>query len=318
MLVGGESGIGKSTLLLQLAGDLAARGTSVLYVTSEESAAQTKLRAERLGLGIKSGMKAAASTLRVLAETNVERITHQIAAIAPQIVIIDSIQMIYKPDLPAAPGSVTQLRDCCMELVYLAKSTNTAVIFVGHVTKAGTLAGPKIIEHIVDTVVYFEGDRFHSHRIVRCVKNRFGSTHEVGLFEMTGGGLKEVVDPGNLFIGQHGPAGPPSGSVLTAAMQGTRVLLLEVQALTASSVIGAARRKGERRELRSRGHDHRRARETLRTAIGRRRCLRQRRWRREGGRTGDRSRGRVGYRQCPHESTPGSGDVCCRRIGFGR
>jgi DNA repair protein RadA/Sms len=151
--------------------------------------------------------------------------------------------MIYKPDLPAAPGSVTQLRDCCMELVYLAKSTNTAIIFVGHVTKAGTLAGPKIIEHIVDTVVYFEGDRFHSHRIVRCVKNRFGSTHEVGLFEMTGGGLKQVTDPGNLFIGQHGPAGPPSGSVLTAAMQGTRVLLLEVQALTASSVIGAARRK---------------------------------------------------------------------------
>ena len=130
-----------------------------------------------------------------------------------------------------------------MDLVYLAKASGIAVIFVGHVTKAGTLAGPKIIEHIVDTVVYFEGDRFHSHRIVRCVKNRFGSTHEVGLFEMTGGGLKEVTDPGNLFLEQYGPGGQPSGSVITAAMQGSRVLLVEVQALTASSVIGAARRK---------------------------------------------------------------------------
>ncbi|MBV8779953.1 MAG: DNA repair protein RadA, partial [Phycisphaerae bacterium] len=235
ILVGGEPGIGKSTLLLQIASNLASAGTSVLYVTSEESARQTKLRAERLGVS--------APKLLVLAETNTERIINQIGKVNPAIVVIDSIQMIYKPDLPAAPGSVTQLRDCCMELVYLAKTTDTAIVFVGHVTKAGTLAGPKIIEHIVDTVVYFEGDRFHSHRIVRCVKNRFGSTHEVGLFEMTGAGLKEVTDPGNLFIGQHGPGGPPSGSVLTAAMQASRVLLLEVQALTASSVIGAARRK---------------------------------------------------------------------------
>jgi DNA repair protein RadA/Sms len=130
-----------------------------------------------------------------------------------------------------------------MDLVYLAKSSGIAVIFVGHVTKAGTLAGPKIIEHIVDTVVYFEGDRFHSHRIVRCVKNRFGSTHEVGLFEMTGEGLKQVSDPGNLFVEQYGAGGPPSGTILTAASTGSRVLLVEVQALTASSVIGAARRK---------------------------------------------------------------------------
>src|SRR5207253_4024942 len=171
-------------------------------------------------------------------------IINQIVKVNPAIVVIDSIQMIYKPDLPAAPGSVTQLRDCCMDLVYLAKASGVAIIFVGHVTKAGTLAGPKIIEHIVDTVVYFEGDRFHSHRIVRCIKNRFGSTHEVGLFEMTGAGLNEVTDPGNLFIEQHGPGGPPSGSILTAAMQGSRVLLLEVQAPTASSVVGAARPKG--------------------------------------------------------------------------
>ena len=244
-LVGGEPGIGKSTLLLQVAGKMgmvhpaakpdepAVANANVLYVTSEESAQQTKLRADRLGIR--------GSTMRVLAETNIERIIGQIQKYKPDVVVIDSIQMIYKPDLPAAPGSVTQLRDCCMALVYLAKTTGIAIIVVGHVTKAGTLAGPKIVEHIVDTVVYFEGDRFHAHRIVRCVKNRFGSTHEVGVFEMTGDGLKEVADPGQLFVHAHGQ--PTSGTLLTAAMQGSRVMVLEVQALTASSVIGAARRK---------------------------------------------------------------------------
>jgi DNA repair protein RadA/Sms len=159
------------------------------------------------------------------------------------VAIVDSIQMIYKPQIPASPGSVTQLRDCCMDLVYLAKTGGTAVVLVGHVTKAGTLAGPKVIEHIVDTVAYFEGDRFHAHRIVRCAKNRFGGTHEVGLFEMTGTGLTELTQPGKIFLEQYGPGGPPSGSVVTAAMQGSRVLLVEVQALTAPSVIGAAKRK---------------------------------------------------------------------------
>jgi DNA repair protein RadA/Sms len=278
VLIGGEPGIGKSTLLLQVAHELSRKreedsgrkedaGTRrhgdagkqiadmassfgslsasprprvsasarTLYVTSEESARQTKLRASRLGVQ--------SPELLVLAETNVERIINQIHKVQPAVVIVDSIQMIYKPDLPAAPGSVTQLRDCCMDLVYLAKSSGIAILLVGHVTKAGTLAGPKIVEHIVDTVVYFEGDRFHAHRIVRCVKNRFGSTHEVGLFEMTGEGLREVTDPGNLFVEHYGPLGPPSGSVITVAMQGSRVLLVEVQALTASSVIGAAKRK---------------------------------------------------------------------------
>jgi DNA repair protein RadA/Sms len=266
VLVGGEPGIGKSTLLLQVAnalaggmgvreygsmgvGQKAAIGKTpipphphtptqpapVLYVTSEESARQTALRARRLG--------ARSDNLLVLAQTNVERILDQINKHKPAVVVVDSIQMIYKPDVPAAPGSVTQLRDCCMELVYLAKASGVAVVFVGHVTKAGTLAGPKIIEHIVDTVVYFEGDRFHSHRVVRCFKNRFGNTHEVGLFEMTGQGLKEVTDPGKLFVEQYPDAGPPSGSIITAAMSGSRVLLVEVQALTASSVIGAAKRK---------------------------------------------------------------------------
>jgi DNA repair protein RadA/Sms len=262
VLIGGEPGIGKSTLLLQVAGGSdeatkrrrhegeipvpsspsslrpsVAPSLSFLYVTSEESARQTKLRASRLN------MSGSPERLRILAETNLERIGHQIQKLKPDVVVIDSIQMIYKPDLPAAPGSVTQLRDCCMELVYLAKSAGIAMLFVGHVTKAGTLAGPKIIEHIVDTVVYFEGDRFHSHRIVRCVKNRFGGTQEIGLFEMTGAGLKAVTDPGNLFLEQYGPEGIPSGTIITAAMQGSRVLLVEVQALTASSVIGAARRK---------------------------------------------------------------------------
>jgi DNA repair protein RadA/Sms len=240
VLVGGEPGIGKSTLLLQVAHSMSLHRngdgqSKILYVTSEESARQTALRARRLG--VKS------NDLLVLAETNVERITHQIAKLKPAVAIVDSIQMIYKPQIPAAPGSVTQLRDCCMDLVYLAKAGGTAVVLVGHVTKAGTLAGPKVIEHIVDTVAYFEGDRFHAHRIVRCAKNRFGGTHEVGLFEMTGNGLTELTQPGKIFLEQYGQAGPPSGSVVTAAMQGTRVLLVEVQALTAPSVIGAAKRK---------------------------------------------------------------------------
>ncbi len=242
VLIGGEPGIGKSTLLLQVANQLAQKLSAdkknarpILYVTSEESTRQTKLRASRLGT--------LNSNLLVLAETNLERIMHRITQVRPAVVIIDSIQMIYKPNLPAAPGSVTQLRDGCMDLVYLAKTSGIAVLFVGHVTKAGTLAGPKMIEHIVDTVVYFEGDRFHAHRIVRCIKNRFGSTYEVGLFEMTGAGLAEVTDPGNLFVEQYGDGPLPSGTVITAAMQGTRVLLLEIQALTASSVIGAAKRK---------------------------------------------------------------------------
>ena len=235
VLLGGEPGIGKSTLLLQMANDMSKAGPKVLFVTSEESARQTKLRASRLGIR--------SPGLLVLAETNVERILHHIRQSDPAVVVIDSIQMVYKPDLAAAPGSITQLRDCCMDLVYLAKSSGICVVFVGHVTKTGVLAGPKIIEHIVDTVIYFEGDRFHSHRIVRCIKNRFGSTHEVGIFEMTGRGLKQVEDPGNLFVEQYGTQGPPSGSLITAAMQGSRVLLLEVQALTASSVIGAAKRK---------------------------------------------------------------------------
>jgi DNA repair protein RadA/Sms len=237
VLVGGEPGIGKSTLLLQAAARWAGRKggeAPVLYVTSEESTKQTKLRAERL--------EVPSDHLLVLAEANLARIIQQVHQTKARVVVIDSLQMVYKPDLPAAPGSVTQLREACMDLTYLAKQTGAAVVLVGHVTKQGQLAGPKLVEHVVDTVVYFEGDRYHAHRVVRCTKNRFGGTHEVGLFEMTGRGLKEVTDPGRIFAEQYQDS-PPSGSVMTVALQGSRPLLVEVQALTASSVIGSARRK---------------------------------------------------------------------------
>ncbi len=181
--------------------------------------------------------------------------------------VIDSVQMIYQPSNPSAPGSVSQLRDCCTELVYLAKAGGSAVCMVGHVTKEGMLAGPKLIEHIVDTVLYFEGDTHHDHRIVRCAKNRFGTTLELGLFMMTGAGLEGIADSGNLLLEAHEVA-KPAGSIITAALQGSRVLLVEVQALTVEAGLGNAKRKsiGSRR-LACR-HDHCRARKTRRPAPG--------------------------------------------------
>ncbi len=232
ILVGGDPGIGKSTLLLQAAQQLAAQNKRVLYVSSEESAQQTRLRAARLG--------AHSDQLYVLADTNLARIIEQVRQVNPAVVVIDSIQMIYKGDLPAAPGSVTQLRACCMELVYMAKSSGIAVFLVGHVTKEGQLAGPRLLEHMVDTVLYFEGDRYHSHRIVRAIKNRFGTTLEVGLFEMSDGGLREVNDGGALFAAEYRPM---AGSVVCPVMQGSRCLLVEIQALTATSFLGSAKRK---------------------------------------------------------------------------
>lgn len=234
VLVGGDPGIGKSTLLLQAAAHWARRGERVLYVTSEESANQLKLRAGRLGAALDN------DELYVLADTNLARITEQVRKVQPRIVVIDSIQMIYKGDLPAAPGSVTQLRACCLELVYLAKATNCAMLFIGHVTKEGRLAGPRLLEHMVDTVLYFEGDRYHSHRIVRAIKNRFGSTLEVGIFEMTDSGLKQVKDSAGLLAAEYRPM---SGSVVCPVLQGTRCLLVEIQALTATGFLGSAKRK---------------------------------------------------------------------------
>lgn len=232
VLVGGDPGIGKSTLLLQAANKLATHGSRVLYVTSEESAQQTRLRAERLG--------ASCDELFVLADTNLARVVEQARQVNPAVLVVDSIQMIYKGDLSAAPGSVTQIRACCTELVYLAKASGMAVVLVGHVTKEGQIAGPRLLEHMVDTVLYFEGDRYHAHRVVRAVKNRFGTTLEVGLFEMSDKGLREVVDGGGLLAAEYHAM---SGSVVCPVQQGTRCLMVELQALTATSILGSAKRK---------------------------------------------------------------------------
>jgi DNA repair protein RadA/Sms len=261
ILVGGDPGIGKSTLLLQASGRLAARNVPVLYVSSEESAHQTRLRGERLfgggaeslpkfpphprppqGGGERSGPIALSdlNQLHVLAETNLARIIEQARAVRPRVMVVDSIQMLFRSDIEAAPGSIAQLRRCCMELVYLAKISGMSVVLVGHVTKEGALAGPKLLEHLVDTVLSFEGDRHHAHRVVRATKNRFGTTLEVALFEMTGEGLREVPDGATLV--EEG-AGARPGSVICPAMHGSRCLLVELQALTAPGFPGTARRK---------------------------------------------------------------------------
>jgi DNA repair protein RadA/Sms len=239
VLVGGDPGIGKSTLMLQAAGAIGRhQGTdasSVLYVSSEESAEQVRMRATRLGVGD-------VPNLFVLSDTNLARIVEQTRRVLPRVLVIDSVQMIYKADLDAAPGSISQLRRCCAELVYLAKVSNIAVVLVGHVTKDGQLAGPRLLEHLVDAVLYFEGDRYHAHRILRGVKNRFGTTQEIGIFEMTGAGLKEV--PGGLGVGVLEPgAGAKVGAVICPVITGTRCVLVEIQALTATGFLGAAKRK---------------------------------------------------------------------------
>lgn len=245
VLVGGEPGIGKSTLLLQAAGAWASPvnmdagktdwTSKVLYVSSEESAEQIQLRADRLGVAESDG-------LLVLADTNLARIIEQIRKTKPDVIVIDSIQMIYKADLDAAPGSVTQLRRCCSELVYLAKSTGIAIVLVGHVTKEGTLAGPRLLEHLVDAVLYFEGDRYHSARIVRAIKNRFGTTLELGIFEMTGKGLQEL--PGGMSVAaMHSGDEHRPGAVVCPAMHGSRCVCVELQALTATGFVGSAKRK---------------------------------------------------------------------------
>ncbi|MGH7132039.1 MAG: DNA repair protein RadA [Phycisphaerales bacterium] len=242
VLVGGDPGIGKSTLLLQAAGSLAERGVRTLYVSSEESADQVRLRAARLGIG-------GHEQLFLLADTSLGRITEQAARVLGElpegqkpVLIIDSIQMIYKADLEAFPGSLTQLRRCCAELVYFAKASGTTVMLVGHVTKDGQLAGPRLLEHLVDAVLYFEGDRYHAHRVVRAVKNRYGTTLELGLFEMTGGGLKQAPD-GVSVLSLSGDARPRPGTVVCPVLTGTRCLLVELQALTATGFLGTAKRK---------------------------------------------------------------------------
>jgi len=256
ILLGGDPGIGKSTILLQTAAALAAGGKRVLYVSSEESAFQTRLRAERLfadeGRG-RAGKPVAAlegsavvpvmaglDNLYVLADTELGRIVEQARHVRPDLLVIDSIQMVHKSDVPGAPGSVAQVRRCCTELVCLAKVSDMTVALVGHVTKDGQIAGPRLLEHLVDVVLSFEGDRHHAHRVVRGIKNRFGTTLEVGLFSMGERGLEEV-DVLSRGLDPNAPSRP--GTVVAPVLHGTRCIPVEIQALVAPTFPGAARRR---------------------------------------------------------------------------
>lgn len=232
ILLGGDPGIGKSTLWLQIANHTAGRGLKVLYVSGEESLRQTRMRADRLG--------PIADGLMVQAETDLAAVISQADALRPDLLVVDSIQAVYRPDLESAPGGVGQVRECAAALLKLAKTTGIAVAMLGHVNKAGDLAGPRVLEHVVDSVLYLEGERHQSYRILRGVKNRFGSTNEIGLFEMTDVGLREVANPSQILLA--GRAEGAAGSVVACSLEGTRPLLVEVQALLAPSPFGVARR----------------------------------------------------------------------------
>lgn len=231
ILVGGDPGIGKSTLLLQLAGHLDKQAT-LFYVSGEESEKQLKMRSDRL-------QKEAPSFL-VLAETDITVIRAALDNIRPDVLIIDSIQTMYHPDITSAPGSVSQVREATLTFMRYAKESGTAVFIVGHVTKDGSIAGPKVLEHMVDCVLYFEGERNHSYRVLRAVKNRFGSTNEIGVFEMTDAGLREVKNPSMMLL--EGRPDNAAGSVVACTMEGTRPMLTEIQALVCSSSFGMPRR----------------------------------------------------------------------------
>ncbi|MDH5594949.1 MAG: DNA repair protein RadA, partial [Gammaproteobacteria bacterium] len=224
ILIGGDPGIGKSTLLLQGMVNLC-KQTSALYVTGEESLQQVTMRAQRMGL--------VAPELRLVAETSVERILEIAASESPQVMVIDSIQTVYTDELSSAPGSVSQVRECAARLVNYAKQTGTAMFLVGHVTKEGALAGPRVLEHMVDTVLYFEGDSSSSYRVIRANKNRFGAVNELGVFAMTEKGLREVKNPSAIFLSRHEE--PVSGSVIMVTREGSRPMLVEVQVLVDES-----------------------------------------------------------------------------------
>ncbi len=232
VLLGGEPGIGKSTLLLQAAAHFARSVGPVLYASGEESEHQVKSRGERLGISD--------APLYLLAETCLERILEQIASLKPALLIVDSIQTIFSLKLQSAPGSIGQVREAATQLLFASKGQNVPTFLVGHVTKDGSLAGPKVLEHVVDTVLYFEGERHHAHRVVRAVKNRFGAISELGIFEMTGAGLRPVGNPSGLFLAER-PANVP-GSAVLCCIEGSRPILVEVQALVSTSSYGNARR----------------------------------------------------------------------------
>jgi DNA repair protein RadA/Sms len=232
VLLGGEPGIGKSTLLLQAAANLARTVGPVLYSSGEESEHQVKSRGERLAIG--------KAPLYLLAETCLERILEEIARIKPALVIVDSIQTVFSLKFQSAPGSIGQVREAATQLLFMAKGQNVPTFLVGHVTKDGSLAGPKALEHVVDTVLYFEGERHHSHRVVRAVKNRFGAVSELGVFEMTSSGLRPVPNPSKLFLAERAANAP--GSAVLCSVEGSRPILVEVQALVSTSSYGNARR----------------------------------------------------------------------------
>ena len=242
VLLGGDPGIGKSTLLLQSAQSMAAR-TSVLYVSAEESAQQVKLRWRRLAEAeaqqASGSGPVADADLQLLSETDLELVLQELEALRPAVAIIDSIQALHDGELSSAPGSVAQVRECAAALARIAKRQHTALLLVGHVTKEGALAGPKVLEHLVDAVLTFEGDRFASHRLLRAVKNRFGATHELGVFEMRDRGLAEVTNPSELFLGGEEPS---SGSATIVACEGTRPLVVELQALVSTTSYASPRR----------------------------------------------------------------------------
>jgi DNA repair protein RadA/Sms len=232
VLVGGDPGIGKSTLLLQAFSGLAKKSGRLLYVSGEESAQQIKMRAERLSVS--------SEAIYLLAETSLEGILETAATIAPDAMVVDSVQTVFTQEMISAPGSVGQVRECAARLMMFAKHSGVPVFIVGHVTKEGTIAGPRVLEHIVDTVLYFEGDRGHSYRILRTIKNRFGSTNEIGIFEMSDSGLREVGNPSELFLSER--PGNVSGSTVVASIEGTRPLMIEIQALVSQSNFGMPRR----------------------------------------------------------------------------
>ena len=233
VLIAGDPGIGKSTILLQTSGELCNAGKKVLYISAEESASQIKLRAERLG--VKS------NTLFIYPQTNLELIKKHIESMKPDLVIVDSIQAIYTSIIQSSAGSVSQIRECCNMLMHIAKSQNISIIVIGHVTKEGNIAGPKVLEHMVDTVIQFEGDKTKTYRILRSIKNRFGNTSEVGIFEMSASGLTEVVNPSELFLKEYNQTQTP-GSTIIVTSEGTRPLLVEIQALVGTTPYPAPRR----------------------------------------------------------------------------
>ena len=235
ILVGGDPGIGKSTLLLQVMNCLASKGKKVLYISGEESLQQSKMRADRLGVS--------SEHLFVVSETSLEKILQDIQALRPSTVVVDSIQTIYSSELPSTPGSITQVREASSRLLYLAKRLSIPIFLIGHVTKEGFIAGPKVLEHMVDTVLYIEGEANHAFRILRAVKNRFGPTNEIGVFEMKGSGLVEVINPSEFFL--SGRTQPASGSVVMPSIEGSRPILIELQALVVPTNFGVPRRTAQ-------------------------------------------------------------------------